>query len=120
MDGEIHLYGYFQKTNKLLRRMVLMLRFSLDIMSALIGPIIMFSFMYSDIRKGKKLADTTIIVFASHIRLLGYEIATEGRTTNELLIYLTLLSVVYFLSWMIAQILLVGKRKDHSNFEKEL
>jgi hypothetical protein len=97
-----------------------MLRFLLDIMSALMGPIIMFSFMYSDIRKGKKPVDTTIIVFSTHIGLLGYEIATESRTTNELLIYLTLLSVVYFISWMIAQILLVDKRKDNSKLEKEL
>jgi len=85
-----------------------MLRFLIDTILALMGPIIMFSFMYSDIRKGKKPVDLTIIVFAFHIGLLGYEIATESRTTNELLIYLTLLSVVYFITWWIVQIIIVG------------
>ncbi|SFO08590.1 hypothetical protein [Proteiniclasticum ruminis] len=91
-----------------------------DIIIALIAPIILFISMKRDMKKGKKLVDLTIVIAAFYFGLLGYEIATENRTTNEMLTYLTILGVIYFITWWIVQAILVGKNKNYANLEKNI
>ncbi|MCZ0701994.1 quinol-cytochrome oxidoreductase complex cytochrome b subunit [Natronobacillus azotifigens] len=78
----------------------------MNILFALNGPGILFILMYNDIKKGKKLVDLSIVVVAFYFGGLGYQIASENRSTDELLAFLIVLSIVYGITFFVLQMII--------------
>ncbi|MDR5659401.1 hypothetical protein RH915_07850 [Serpentinicella sp. ANB-PHB4] len=59
--------------------------------------------MYRELRKNNKLVDLSVIIAASYYGMIGYEIASENRSNEEVLRLFIILGVLYFLSWLVIQ-----------------
>lgn len=81
--------------------------FGLNVLFALIGPAIVFIIMYKDIKKGKKTVDLSVVVAAFYFGALGYQIASERRSTDELLDFLIVLGVIYFITNFTIQMIVI-------------
>lgn len=75
----------------------------LDIAFALIPLIIVFFLMYRESRKKNKLVDLSVVIAAFYYGTIGYEIASENRSNEEIITLFIILGILYFLSWWVIQ-----------------
>jgi len=59
------------------------------------------------IKKGKKTVDLSVVVATFYFGALGYQIASERRSTDELLDFLIVLGIIYFITNFTIQMIVI-------------
>lgn len=72
-----------------------------DFFSVLIIPILVFFWLYEDIKKGRKIVDRSFVVGVFFFTKIYYEIDAANRSRNELLNMIIIMGIIYFATFTI-------------------